>query len=125
MTIRDITVHLHGSRMFEELFKQGRSNVINTANESIKTDFEQFFNDSLQEEKQAAGKYKEEYINGIINECWTVIMANKISISVEYTGLAENRLHFLCGANPTGIDYLSADSQTEYCPVLFILAGMN
>lgn len=98
---------------------------INTANESIKTDFEQFFNDSLQEEKQAAGKYKEEYINGIINECWTVIMANKISISVEYTGLAENRLHFLCGANPTGIDYLSADSQTEYCPVLFILAGMN
>lgn len=93
------------------------------ANSMIKESKEELVKNSLNNIKRNQIEY--DFINDIIDDCKLAIMANYISISVEYTKFVEERVLFLCGANPIGTDYLSDDYNYKYNSILYAVSGLR
>lgn len=80
---------------------------------------------SLDPDNMVNGIPSEAFINRIVDDCKLGLMANYISVSVEYTDFAKNRVTYLTGANITGIDYLDKDHMSDYDPMLFVYCVLS
>lgn len=96
-----------------------------TVNGMIRTSQEDLLKDSILPEHMDDGSFTGEYIDSVIEECKLAVLADYISMSVEYTRYTEDRILFLCGANAIGKDYLDMNAMFSYEPVGFVLCGID
>lgn len=108
-----------------EVSSRMMSHLFSDANTRIRQTREQFITDSIDIGNFEEEKFSDEFIGDITDGCKVVMMAQHISMSREYTRYAEDRILFLSGASPTGINYLCNDNFDRCEPVLFTLCSLN
>ena len=101
------------------------NHFLTDVNARVKSDRQELLDAATSKDNLTAEGLTSEYINGLTDECTIAMMANYISMSVEYTGYAKDRIIFLCGANPTGLDYFAQENLNLYDPVLFALCALS
>lgn len=94
-------------------------------NDMIKSDTQSILDECLDKGNMDGGDIAADYINSLIEELKISVIANRISMSVEYTRYAKDRIMFIGGANPLGIDYLDIDYIMNYDQIMFSLLGIE
>lgn len=101
------------------------NDFITRANEMIKSDTKELLDGCLEDGNLLGGIIADDYINSLIEELKIAVIANRISMSVEYTRYAKDRIMFIGGANPLGINYLDGENIMSCEQVLFSLLGIE
>lgn len=94
-------------------------------NGKIKGTKEDLLKEAVSKKNLSEDGLSEEFINECLEDAHMAVMAEHISMSVEYVTYVKNRLMFLCGANPIGTDYLDIDNMSKYNPAIFVLFGIS
>lgn len=99
---------------------------LNDINTRIKGTTDDLLNASVKslEIKNDASELPDEFLNKIADEATLAMMANYITMSVEYTRYAEDRILFLAGANPTGENYLLRQDIMDMDSVVFATCAL-
>lgn len=103
------------SRMMDHFFADINARIKNTKEDILKASI-----DSMSE-----GVLSKEFVNTLTDDCTVAMMADYISMSVEYTRYTQDRIIFLSGANPQGMDYFSDENINVYDPLLFALCSLE
>lgn len=61
----------------------------------------------------------------MLDNMFLVTMTNYVSVSVEYKGYVQDRLHYIFGANLSGIDFTEDEQILCDAPKLFVLEGLS
>lgn len=117
LSSNDYTDYNISGKMMDYFFKD--------INHKIKEKKRGLLETSLDPDNMIDGVPSDDFINRMIDDCKLSLMANYISISVEYTAFAKTRITYLTGANITGIDYIDKDNMTQYEPMLFVYCGLS
>lgn len=93
-------------------------------NSRIKSKREDILIKAIDEDNLSQEELSTDFIDSITDDATIAMMANYISMSVEYTRYTQDRIIFLCGANPTGFNYFADENTNLYDPVLFALCSL-
>lgn len=96
----------------------------NDINRKIKEGRHRVVESSMDPDNMIDGVTGKDYINGVIDDCKISLMANYISLSVEYTEYVKDRMTYLTGANIDGINYLDSEHMQDYDSALFTLCTL-
>lgn len=97
----------------------------NDINGKIKESKKGLLQTSIDPDNMIDGIPSDDFTNRIIDDCKLSLMANYISMSVEYTEFAKVRVTYITGANPVGTNYIDVEHMNKYNPALFVLCGLS
>jgi len=103
---------------------QMMGHLFDDINSRIRLSSEDLLKESTGKENLTEEGYSKEYINSLTDDCTLSMMANYISMSVEYTRFSQERILVLSGVNPVGFDYFKDENINLYNPVIFALCSL-
>lgn len=117
LTVEDSTDYSISSGLMNNIFAK--------MNSDIKKSDEDILEECLQSGYLTGEVIDEKYINRLIEELKLSVFVNRISMSVEYVRYAKDRIIFLTGANPVGVDYFDSEHIMRYESALSALFGVR
>lgn len=101
------------------------SNLFAKINGEIKKTEQDILDECLKMENFDGQSIHTDYITQLTEELKLSVVINRISMSVEYVRYAKDRIIFLAGANPAGINYLDSENIMNCETVMSALLGVR